>query len=107
VDLWALFMHFIRRVSGFRLEILSAIVFLISGRNIRSAAMAFFDFPRAGVVRRQMVSGSVTRSIFPQEQRTRPRARLGGIGTLLALMGVAIGVLTIRFFLVLAHTVLH
>ena len=69
--------------------------------------MAVFDYPRSGAVRQQMVSGSVPDSIFPQGQRTRPRARLGGIGTLLALTGVAIGVLTIRFFLVLAHTVLH
>jgi hypothetical protein len=69
--------------------------------------MAVFDFPRAGTVRQQMVSGSVTHSIFPRGQQTRPRARLGGIGTLLALVGVALGVLTVRFFLVLAHTVLH
>jgi hypothetical protein len=69
--------------------------------------MAVFDFPRAGTVRQQMVSDSVPHSIFPHGQRTRPRARLGGIGTLLALTGVAMGVLTIRFFLVLAHTVLH
>jgi hypothetical protein len=69
--------------------------------------MAAFDFPRGGTVRQQTVSGSMPDSIFPQGQRTRPRARLGGIGTLLALTGVAIGVLTIRFFLVLAHTFLH
>jgi hypothetical protein len=69
--------------------------------------MAVFDFPRAGAVHQKTTSSPVTHSIFPHPQRVRPRARLGGIGTLLVLMGVAIGVLTIRFFLVLAHTVLH
>jgi hypothetical protein len=37
----------------------------------------------------------------------QPRAALGAAGTLLVLMGVAIGVLMIRFILVFAHTVLQ
>jgi hypothetical protein len=69
--------------------------------------MALFDFARAGAVRQQMAPSSVTHSIFPHQQRVRPRAGLGSIGTLLVLMGVGIGVLTIRFILVFAHTVLQ
>jgi hypothetical protein len=68
--------------------------------------MAVFDFPRAGAVHQKTASSPVTYSIFPHPQRVRPRAGLGAIGTLLVLMGVAMGVLTIRFILVLAHTVL-
>jgi hypothetical protein len=68
--------------------------------------MALFDFARAGAVRQQRASSPVTHSIFPDQHRVRPRAGLGSIGTLLVLMGVGIGVLIIRFILVLAHTVL-
>jgi hypothetical protein len=45
--------------------------------------------------------------MFPHRRRVRPRAALGVIGTTLVLMGVGIGVLTIRFILVFAHTVLQ
>jgi len=69
--------------------------------------MAVFDFPRAGAVRQQMAPSSVNHSIIPYERRVRPRAALGVIGTLLVLMGVAMGVLTIRFILVFAHSVLQ
>jgi len=69
--------------------------------------MALFDFGRAGAVRQQMVSSAVTHSIFPHQRRVRPRAALGVLGTLLVLMGVAMGVLTIRFILVVAHTLLQ
>lgn len=69
--------------------------------------MTVFDFARAGVVRQQTAPGSVTGSTVSNQPRTRPRAALGSIGTLLVLMGVAIGVLTIRFILVFAHTVLQ
>jgi hypothetical protein len=70
--------------------------------------MAIFDFARAGAVRQQMAPSSISYSNLAHErQRTRPRATLGAIGTLLVLMGVAMGVLTIRFVLVFAHTVLQ
>jgi hypothetical protein len=68
--------------------------------------MALFDFPSAGAVRQQMAPNSVNYSTLPHE-RARPRAGLGAAGTLLVLMGVGIGVLTIRFILVFAHTVLQ
>ena len=69
--------------------------------------MAVFDFARAGAVRQRTASGSLTHSIFPRRQPVRPRASLGSIGTLLVLMGFGIGVLMIRFILVVAHTVLQ
>jgi hypothetical protein len=68
--------------------------------------MTRFDFARAETVHQQMASSPSTHSIFLHRQPV-PRARLGAIGTLLVLMGVAMGVLTIRFILVLAHTVLQ
>ena len=69
--------------------------------------MALFDFVRAGAVRQQTVPSSIIHSPVLHEQRTRPRAALGAIGTVLVLMGVAMGVLTIRFILVFVHTVLQ
>jgi len=68
--------------------------------------MALFDFARAGAARQQMAPSSVNHLILPHK-RARPRAGLGAPGTLLMLMGVGIGVLTIRFILVFAHTVLQ
>jgi hypothetical protein len=70
--------------------------------------MTVFDFARVGAVRQQMASSAITHSSLARErQRTRPHATLGAIGTVLVLMGVAMGVLTIRFILVFAHTVLQ
>jgi hypothetical protein len=69
--------------------------------------MAVFDFARAGAARKRMAASAVTHSILSHRQPVRSRAGLGSIGTLLVLMGVAIGVLTIRFALVFMHTVLH
>ena len=68
--------------------------------------MALFDFARAGAVRQQMTPSSVNHLTLPHK-RARSRAGLGAPGTLLVLMGVGIGVLTIRFILVFAHTVLQ
>jgi hypothetical protein len=68
--------------------------------------MALFDFTRAGAVRHQMAPSPVNHLTLPH-RRARPRAGLGAPGTLLVLMGVGIGVLTIRFILVFAHTVLQ
>ena len=65
--------------------------------------MALFDFAKTGAVRQQMAS----HPILPHRQRVRPRTGLGSIGTVLVLMGIGIGVLTIRFILVFAHTVLQ
>ena len=69
--------------------------------------MAVFDFARAGAVRQRTVPSSVIHSTALYERRTRPRAALGAIGTVLVLMGIAMGVLTIRFILVFMHTVLQ
>jgi hypothetical protein len=66
-----------------------------------------FRFRKARGVRQEMASSPVSHSIFPHQQRVRPRAGLGSIGTVLVLMGVGIGVLIIRFILVFAHTVLQ
>jgi len=57
-------------------------------------------------VRQHMASSPVSHSIFPHQQQVPPRAGLGSIGTVLVLMGVAMGVLTVRFILVFVHTVL-
>jgi hypothetical protein len=69
--------------------------------------MAVYDFARAGAARQQISSNRVTHSIISHRRRGRPRTALGSIGTLLVLMGVGMGVLTIRFILVFAHTVLQ
>jgi hypothetical protein len=68
--------------------------------------MALFDIARAGAVRQPMAPSSVNHLTLPHK-RARSRAGLGAAGTLLVLMGVGIGVLTIRFILVFAHTVLQ
>jgi hypothetical protein len=68
--------------------------------------MARFGFARAGAVHQQMAFSPSTHSIFLHPKRARLRAGLGAIGTLLVLAGVAMGVLTLRFILALAHTVL-
>jgi hypothetical protein len=68
--------------------------------------MALFDLARAGAVRQQMAPGSVNHVTLPHKGAP-PRSGLGAVGTALVLMGVGIGVLTIRFILVFAHTVLQ
>lgn len=70
--------------------------------------MVLFDFARAGAVRHPMASSSVNHATVRHEkQSTWARAALGVVGTLFVLMGVAIGVLTLRFILVFAHGVLQ
>ena len=68
--------------------------------------MTVFGFAKVRGVHQQMGSSRASYSI-PHLQRVRPRPGLGSIGTVLVLMGVGIGVLTIRFILVFAHTVLQ
>ena len=69
--------------------------------------MTVFDFAKARGVRHQMAPSSIAHSIFPHQQRMQPRTGLGSIGTVLVLMGVGMGVLTMRFMLVFVHTVLQ
>ena len=68
--------------------------------------MAVFDFASAGAARRRTERSSVNHSTV-LTKRDRPRSGLGAVGTALVLMGVGMGVLTIRFILVFAHTVLQ
>jgi len=68
--------------------------------------MALYDVAKTAAVRRPDAPSSVNRSTFGRHQRKRPRAALGIAGTMFVLMGVAIGVLTLRFILVFAHSLL-
>ena len=68
--------------------------------------MALFDFASAGVARQRTELSSVNHSTVVYK-RMRPRSDLGAVGTVLVLMGVGIGVLTIRFIIVFAHTFLQ
>jgi hypothetical protein len=69
--------------------------------------MVLFDFLGAGAVRQQFAPSAVVHSTALQERPARPRATLRVIGTVLVLMSVGMGVLTIRFILVVAHTLLQ
>jgi hypothetical protein len=69
--------------------------------------MAHYDFAKATAVRLPDALSSVNRSTVRHRRRKRHRAALGAAGTLFVLMGVAIGVLTLRFILVFAHSVLQ
>ena len=68
--------------------------------------MAVFDFASAGTARQRTKPSSVNHSTAVYK-RVRPRSGLGAVGTALVLMGVGMGVLTIRFIIVFAHTVLQ
>ena len=68
--------------------------------------MALFDFASAGPARQRTEPSSANYSTVVYK-RARPRSGLGAVGTALVLMGVGIGVLTIRFIIVFAHTVLQ
>ena len=68
--------------------------------------MAVFDFASYGAARRRTEPSSVNHSTVVYK-RERPRSGLGAVGTALVLMGVGMGVLTIRFIIVFAHTVLQ
>ena len=69
--------------------------------------MALFDFARSGAVRQPMAPSWVNHATVRHELRTRQRVALGVAGTLLVLMGIAIGVLTLRFALVVAYGLLR
>jgi len=102
-----IFIGYLWYAEWFRLEILSVIDLLSLVAVFRNSAMTRFDFTRAGAPHQQMAPSAVTHSFFLHRQRVRPRAGLGAIGMLLVLMSVGIGVLTIRFILVFARTVLQ
>ena len=63
-----------------------------------------FVLTRSGPDHSSGVSGSIGTATIPyQRRRAGQRAKFGAAGTALVLMGIAMGVLTIRFALVLAH----
>ena len=63
-----------------------------------------FVFTRSGPDHSSGVPGSIGTATIPHElRRAGRRATFGAAGTALVLMGIAIGVLIIRFGLVLAH----
>jgi hypothetical protein len=68
--------------------------------------MEVFDLASAGAARRRTEPSSVNHSTVVYK-RARPRSGLGAAGTALVLMGIGMGVLTIRFIIVFAHTVLQ
>jgi hypothetical protein len=67
--------------------------------------MALQDFGRSRVTRLQGHPPPSTAA--EARQSTWQRAALGLTGTFLVLMGIGIGILTLRFVLVLMHGVLH
>ena len=70
--------------------------------------MALLDFGRSGVGRLSKALSPVSRTPPAETQRsTWRRFALEVAGTLFVLMGIAIGILTLRFVLVLSHGVLH
>jgi hypothetical protein len=67
--------------------------------------MALLDFGRSRVTR---LRGHPPPSTTAEtRQSTWQRTALGLAGTFLVLMGIGIGILTLRFVLVLMHGVLH
>jgi hypothetical protein len=63
-----------------------------------------FIFTRSGPDHSPTVAGAMgTVSVPYQRLRAGQRAKFGAAGTALVLMGIAMGVLVIRFALVLAH----
>ena len=70
--------------------------------------MALLDFGRSGVGRLSKAPNPASRTPLEKGQRgTWWRSALKVAGTLFVLMGIAIGILTLRLALVLSHGVLH
>jgi hypothetical protein len=70
--------------------------------------MALMDFDRSGVGRLSKAPSPASRTPLGKGQRsTWWRSALKVAGTLFVLMGIAIGILTLRLALVLSHGVLH
>ncbi len=70
--------------------------------------MALLDFGRSGVGRLSKALSPVSRTTPAERQRsTWRRSALEVAGTLFVLMGIAMGILTLRFVLVLSHGVLN
>ena len=65
--------------------------------------MALMDVARCRVSRHTPEAASITSG----PSRTRRKAAVEFVATFLVLMGIAIGILVLRFALVLTHGVLH
>ncbi len=69
--------------------------------------MALLDFGRSGVGRLSKVPNPVSRATLGERQQGTWRSALEVAGVFLVLMGIAVGILMLRFALVLSHGVLH
>jgi hypothetical protein len=69
--------------------------------------MALLDFGRSGVGRLSKVPNPVSRATLGERQQSTWRSALEVAGVFLVLMGIAVGILMLRFALVLSHGVLH
>ena len=70
--------------------------------------MALLDFGRSGVGRLSKAPSQVSRTPPAERQRsTWRRSALEVAGTLFVLMGITLGVLTLRYVLVLSHGLLY
>ncbi|HKM72092.1 MAG TPA: hypothetical protein VJX94_18880 [Stellaceae bacterium] len=69
--------------------------------------MAVLDFARGRVACQPQMAGSANRAIGAHRQRRRPGMAVEIGWTLLVLMLIAIGILALRFVLVVAHGVVQ
>ena len=70
--------------------------------------MALLDFDRSQVSRLSKAPNPVNRATAAEkDQSTWQRIALEMAGTFLVLIGIAVGVLALRFALVLMHGILH
>jgi hypothetical protein len=96
---------FIARAPIARRKLIRLSLFIRASDAELGLRMALLDFERDRVGRHsQMLKGA---SDAGTQQRKWQRMALDFIGTVFVLMGIAIGVLTLRFALVLMHGVLH
>lgn len=69
--------------------------------------MALIDLAATRVAVSSPSRGSVNHAITAHRHSTWHRAMLDAVGTFLVLAGIAVGILTLRFALVLIHGFMH
>jgi hypothetical protein len=69
--------------------------------------MALMNLAATQVAVSSRPGGSVNRATAAQPHRTWYRTTLEAVGTFFVLAGIAVGILTLRFALVLIHGVMH
>ncbi len=69
--------------------------------------MALMNLAATQVAVSSPPGGSVNRATATQHHRTWYRTTLEAVGTFFILAGIAVGILTLRFALVLIHGVMH